>query len=52
MSAYLRDAVDEWMKFYGKNISEEKRWGAHEDSLMLAQVTPAEKLENPGNPRR
>jgi len=50
MSAYLRDAVDEWMKFYGKNIAEEKRWGAREDGLMLGQVVPADKLPDPGSP--
>lgn len=49
ISAYLRDAVDEWTKFYGPNISAEKRWGAHEDSLMIGQVVPAEKLEG-GSP--
>lgn len=50
MSAYLRDAVDEWVKFYGKNIAEEKRWGAREDGLMLGQVVPGDKLPDPGSP--
>ncbi len=49
MSAYLRDAVDEWMKFYGQDIAAEKRWGEHEDSLMIGQVVPAGKLEG-GSP--
>ncbi|HTO98679.1 MAG TPA: carboxypeptidase regulatory-like domain-containing protein [Myxococcales bacterium] len=50
MSAYLRDAVDEWMKFYGQGVSQEKRWGAREDSLMIGQVVPADKLADPGTP--
>jgi hypothetical protein len=50
MSAYLRDAVDEWMKFYGTGVPDEKRWGAHEDGLMLGQVVPADKLSDPGDP--
>lgn len=50
MSAYLRDAVEEWFKFYGKNIANEKRWGEHEDRLMLGQVVPADKLVDAGGP--
>ena len=50
MSAYLRDAVDEWTKFYGADISGEKRWGAREDGLMIGQVVPAAQLD--GTPTR
>ncbi len=50
MSAYLRDAVEEWFRFYGKSVADEKRWGEHEDRLMLGQVVPADKLPDAGSP--
>lgn len=33
--AYLMDNVDEWLKNYSDSIPESKRWGKHEDTLML-----------------
>jgi outer membrane protein OmpA-like peptidoglycan-associated protein len=45
MRAYLRDEVEEWFKFYGASISQEKRWGPTEDSLMIGQVVPPDRLQ-------
>jgi outer membrane protein OmpA-like peptidoglycan-associated protein len=38
MAAFLRDDVDAWLTFYEPKTAAEKRWGAHEDSLMLAAL--------------
>lgn len=38
MAAFLQDDVEGWLPFYGPGTSWEKRWGAHEDSLMLAAL--------------
>lgn len=36
VSAYLRDDVPAWEKFFGEGISPEKRWGTREIQLMLS----------------
>ena len=38
VAAYLKDDVEAWMPFYEASLHESKRWGAHEDGLMLATV--------------
>ncbi|MBN2194895.1 MAG: OmpA family protein [Polyangiaceae bacterium] len=38
MAAYLQDRVDDWMAWYGWDQPDEKRWGAHEDSLMIESL--------------
>jgi outer membrane protein OmpA-like peptidoglycan-associated protein len=37
VSAYLRNAVDEWMPFYSHDDAQ-KRWGVREDQYMLGAV--------------
>lgn len=38
MAAFLCDDADAWLPFYEASTAGEKRWGAHEDSLMLAAL--------------
>jgi outer membrane protein OmpA-like peptidoglycan-associated protein len=38
VAAYLQDAVDVWLPFYDASLPEKKRWGPHEDGLMLATL--------------
>lgn len=38
MAAFLRDDVEPWLEKYEASTSWEKRWGSHEDSLMLASL--------------
>lgn len=38
IQAYLTDDVEAWLKWYGTGISEKKRWGDNEDSLMISSV--------------
>lgn len=36
--AYLKDDVDAWLRFYGKETDFSRRWGAPEDLAMLAAL--------------
>src|SRR5207244_5136533 len=38
VAAYLQDKVDVWLPFYDASVAEQKRWGAHEDGLMLGSL--------------
>lgn len=38
VSAYMRDDVPAWEKFFGEGISEEKRWGTRELQFMLSAL--------------
>ncbi|MBN2196046.1 MAG: OmpA family protein [Polyangiaceae bacterium] len=38
LAAYLQDRVEDWMVWYGWDKPDAKRWGAHEDSLMLGSL--------------
>jgi hypothetical protein len=36
--AYLRDDLDAWLRFYGKDTDYSRRWGAPEDLAMLSAL--------------
>jgi outer membrane protein OmpA-like peptidoglycan-associated protein len=41
IAAYLQDDVDAWLVWYGPAVSWEKRWGRHEDLLMIGALPDA-----------
>ncbi|MBN2574253.1 MAG: OmpA family protein [Deltaproteobacteria bacterium] len=40
MKAFLRDEVDAWLGWYDESVRESKRWGEHEDLLMIDALVP------------
>ncbi len=42
IAAYLQDDVDAWLAWYGPEASWEKRWGQHEDLLMIGALPDAD----------
>ncbi|MEO7033112.1 MAG: OmpA family protein [Polyangiaceae bacterium] len=52
MSAYLTDDVDAWLAFYGDDVKDVKRWGAHEDGLMMSALPDKDTLFLHGDPIR
>jgi len=52
MAAYLRDDVDAWLAFYNDDIEPQKRWGAHEDGLMMSVLPDKNELFLHGDPIR
>jgi hypothetical protein len=42
MKAYLRDDADTWLAWYETSVRDSKRWGAHEDSMMIDALVPEE----------
>lgn len=51
VAAYLTDDVPAWLDRYGSGVSPSKRWGAHEDRLMIGAVAGSAALAAP-NPVR
>jgi len=43
MEAFLRDDVAKWLDFYGSELPETERWGAHEDAQMLLALPDFER---------
>ncbi len=39
LKAYLTDDWQTWYTFYGNTVASEKRWGDHEDRLMIKSMT-------------
>lgn len=50
MAAYLRDDVDAWLAFYDDGVDPIKRWGAHEDGLMMSSLPDKDELFKHGTP--
>lgn len=44
VAAYLTDTVDSWLAWYDDGIDEDKRWGKHENNLMLDTVLTGQNL--------
>jgi outer membrane protein OmpA-like peptidoglycan-associated protein len=40
MKAYLRDDAESWLAWYGDDVRESKRWGEHEDTMMINALVP------------
>jgi hypothetical protein len=38
MAAFLTDDVETWLKMYGSSVPAARRWGKHEDGLMLSAL--------------
>lgn len=49
VAAYLRDDIQPWLDWYGADRPWEKRWGPHEDQLMLT-VMPGREGPGEGEP--
>lgn len=52
VAAFLADDVDTWLAWYEDSIPLEKRWGAYEDSAMLAAVYARSGEDVQGSPLR
>jgi outer membrane protein OmpA-like peptidoglycan-associated protein len=46
--AYLRDDVDAWLAWYKAGVPASKRWGGHEDSLMIDALVPPDCVGSDG----
>jgi outer membrane protein OmpA-like peptidoglycan-associated protein len=44
MKAYLRDDADAWLAWYEEGVRESKRWGQHEDLLMIDALVPDDEF--------
>jgi len=44
MKAYLRDDADAWLAWYEEGVRESKRWGEHEDLLMIDALVPDDEF--------
>ncbi len=44
MRAYLRNDADAWLAWYESSVREGKRWGDHEDSLMIDSLVPDDEF--------
>ncbi len=44
LKAFLRDDADAWLAWYEEGVRESKRWGAHEDLLMIDALVPDEEF--------
>ncbi len=44
MRAYLRNDADAWLAWYESSVREGKRWGEHEDSLMIDSLVPDDEF--------
>ncbi len=52
VAAFLADDVDTWLAWYEDTVPVEKRWGAYEDSAMLAAVYERTGEDVQGSPLR
>jgi outer membrane protein OmpA-like peptidoglycan-associated protein len=52
IAAFLVDDVDGWLKWYGADVPYSKRWGAHEDHLMVAEMPDRDDLLAADDPIR
>ena len=44
LKAFLRDDADTWLAWYDEGVRESKRWGRHEDLLMIDALVPEEEF--------
>ena len=47
LAAYLQDRVDAWMEWYDAGKPTAKRWGWHEDSLMISSLSTRGLIAGP-----
>jgi len=43
--AYLSDDADAWLDWYMDDIATSKRWGEHEDTMMIEALVPEDELD-------
>jgi outer membrane protein OmpA-like peptidoglycan-associated protein len=46
--AYLKDDVEEWLKWYGTDVPKKKRWGSSEDLAMIGALPDGKEPGDPG----
>jgi outer membrane protein OmpA-like peptidoglycan-associated protein len=44
LKAFLRDDADAWLDWYDDSVRDSKRWGRHEDLLMIDALVPDEEF--------
>ena len=49
LKAFLRDDADAWLSWYDEGVRASKRWGRHEDLMMIDAVVPDEEFGKGGH---